>query len=304
MSTDSLDQLQTSSQRGRLLERIRAVLACPDCRVPLESDLDGHAATCSRCERQFQLGSRQFIFDGFAQQDLTADWLNRVKEAAKKRLGRLYPLMIKLLSPVLFSANSQIKSFIKSFETNQDLVADFGSGTSQYQERVLCVDGASYPNVHVVCRLERSPFQDASLAGILSIAVLEHVPDPGMHVNEMYRVLRPGGRILCYVPFMNGYHASPDDFQRWTISGVKKLFREFEMLSLRAGAGPTSAMLWVLQEWIALTLSFGSQRLYRLLMPLTWILSPIKLIDLLLVHHPAASVIASGFVIEARKPVD
>jgi hypothetical protein len=61
-------------------------------------------------------------------------------------------------------------------------------------------------------------------------------------------------------------------------------------------------MLWVLQEWLAMVLSFGSKRLYRLVLPLTWLLSPLKLLDLLLVHHPMAAQVASGFVIEVRKP--
>ncbi|WP_426510822.1 hypothetical protein ACPPVO_09355 [Dactylosporangium sp. McL0621] len=48
-------------------------------------------------------------------------------------------------------------------------------------------------------------------------------------------------------------------------------------------------------------LSFGSRRLYRAILPLTWVLSPLKLLDLLLVHRPMASAAASGFVIEVRK---
>jgi SAM-dependent methyltransferase len=300
MATDSLDVLPASTQRERLLKRIRAALACPDCRQPLSDVPDAHDATCCRCARRFQIDPQQFVFDGFTQQDLTADWLNRAKEIAKRRLGRIYPWMIKFLSPVLSSVPA--KAFVKSFDVDKDLVADFGSGTSQYKERVICVDGAAYPNVHVVCRLERSPFRGGSLAGILSIAVLEHVPNPQEHVREMFRVLRPGGRVLCFIPFIQGYHASPDDFQRYTMSGLKELFCDFEVLGVRPGAGPTSGMLWVFQEWLALMLSFGSQRLYRLLVPFTWLLSPLKLLDALLIRHPAAPAIASGYVIEARKP--
>ena len=131
----------------------------------------------------------------------------------------------------------------------------------------------------------------------------EHVPDPDSHVAEMYRVLAPGGRALCYVPFMAPFHASPHDYQRWTRPGLATLFRDFEILDIRVGAGPTSALLWVLQEWLALALSFGSRRLYRVLAPLMWVLSPLKVLDYLLARHPEASVVASGFVVEARKPV-
>ena len=47
--------------------------------------------------------------------------------------------------------------------------------------------------------------------------------------------------------------------------------------------------------------SFGSRRLYQILMPLMWVLSPLKYLDILLAHHPEARVIASGLVIVARK---
>ena len=126
--------------------------------------------------------------------------------------------------------------------------------------------------------------------------------NPAAHLAEIRRVLAPGGRLLCFVPFMQPFHASPYDYQRYTDVGLREQFHGFEVLSVRVGAGPTSGLIWVLQEWLAMVLSFGSARVYRALAPLTWILSPFKLLDLLLVRHPAASVIASGFVIEVRKP--
>jgi ubiquinone/menaquinone biosynthesis C-methylase UbiE len=89
------------------------------------------------------------------------------------------------------------------------------------------VDGMNYPNVQVVCDLAKTPFMEASLDGILSVAVLEHVANPEAHVAEMYRVLKPGGSVLCFVPFMQGYHASPNDFQRYTESGLRQLFGNF-----------------------------------------------------------------------------
>ena len=104
------------------------------------------------------------------------------------------------------------------------------------------------------------------------------------------------------MPFLQGYHASPDDFHRWTTSGLRELFGQFEILQVRVGAGPTSALVWQLQEWLALTLSLGSRRLYRLLLPLTWLLSPLKYLDLLLQHHPEAYRAASALVLDAKKP--
>jgi len=285
-----------------MLARMSGVLICPRCRqsVAQQSAAGEFELSCPKCAEPIPRQGDQFVFSAFPPEPFQADWLNNIKQSAKLRLGKYYPLAIELLSPVY--ARRFVASFLKTFDLERELVVDLGSGTSQYRERVACVDGAAYPNCHVVARLEDLPFQDDSFNGIISVAVLEHVPAPHAHVREMWRILKPGGRVLCFIPFMQGFHASPHDYQRYTHNGLRQLFSEFDVIDVQVGAGPTSGMLWVLQEWLALVLSFGSERLYRLLVPVTWILSPLKWLDWILDRHSSAYVIASGFVIEARKP--
>jgi SAM-dependent methyltransferase len=47
---------------------------------------------------------------------------------------------------------------------------------------------------------ERLPYPDASFDLILSHEVLEHVADDAQAVREMVRVIRPGGRMVIFVP--------------------------------------------------------------------------------------------------------
>ena len=286
-----------STVGGPVHRRLEAALACPACRQPLDA-----ALSCPACGSIGERRGRRPHFGGFADEELRSDWLNRFKESAKQRLGRLYPMAIDVLAPVLI--RDFVRPFLRSFDLDRDLVVDLGSGTSRYDPRVACVDGGSYSNVDLVCDLRSLPLADGAVDGIISVAVLEHVTDPSAHVAEMRRVLAPGGRVICYLPFMAPFHASPHDYQRLTHAGLELLFQDFEVLSVRVGAGPTSSLLWVLQEWLALVLSMGSSRLYRLLVPLMWLLSPLKLLDLVLARHPEARVVASAFVIEARKPVE
>jgi SAM-dependent methyltransferase len=292
------------SLREQLLDRIRPTLVCTSCRIGLD-DRDGGDGrgsarlVCRRCGMTARREDGAFHFGGLSAEAQQEDWLNALKAVAKHKLGRFYPLAIAMLAPVY--STSGVRSFIETFDA-RDIVCDLGSGTRTYGDRVVCIDGYCYDNVHVVCDLGALPFADGSIDGIISEAVLEHVPDPAAHVAEMFRVLRPGGRVYCYFPFMQAFHASPHDYTRLTMPGLRHLFEAFTHRETRVAGGPTSGLLWTLQEWLAIAASFGSERIYRALVPLTWILSPLKYIDVVLIKHPAAHTIASGFAIEATKP--
>lgn len=281
--------------RSRLLDRLEAVLVCPEHRKPLRHS----GLNCPECGRAPTRTATRIDFGGLSDEAQASDWLNRTKAAAKKRLGRFYPRAIQALAPVY--GDTRVAQFLDGFDLEQDLVADLGAGTASYDDRVVCVDGYGYDTVHLVADLSKLPLADGSLAGVISQAVLEHVPDPAAHVAEMFRVLRPGGRLVCFFPFMQGFHASPHDYSRVTQPGLRKLFDAFDIDDVYVAGGPTSGLVWTLQEWLAIAGSFGSERLYRALVPLTWVLSPLKYLDAVLINHPAAHVIASGFGITATK---
>jgi SAM-dependent methyltransferase len=61
----------------------------------------------------------------------------------------------------------------------------------------------SYPEItflqHDMC--DPIPFQDCSFNVIWCSGILEHVPNPGFVLREMYRGLAPGGRLLVTVPY-------------------------------------------------------------------------------------------------------
>lgn len=284
------------TRREQLLDRIRPVLVCPACRRVLVQQ--GCDLACTTCGHAVQADGA-FRFAGLSDEAQNADWLNAVKAAAKHRMGRFYPVVMDVLGPVY--GNAGLDDFLATFDTDA-IICDLGAGMRTYDDEIVCVDGYGYPGVHVVCDLAALPFADGSIDGLISEAVLEHVPDPAIHVAEMLRVLRPGGRVHCYFPFMQAFHASPHDYSRRTIPGLLQLFEAFTDCRTWVASGPTSGLIWTLQEWIAIAGSFGSERLYRILVPLTWVLSPLKYLDKVLIKHPAAHTIASGFAIEATKP--
>jgi SAM-dependent methyltransferase len=133
-------------------------------------------------------------------------------------------------------------------------VLDVGCGDRPY-ERLLSgtaeIVGFDQPgNAHADLHgsIEAIPVEDASFDVVLCLQVLEHVPDPAAAVRELRRVVKPGGRVLASTHGVYPFHPNPEDFWRWTDTGLAHLFRtnaEWTSVSVRPGTGTaaTVAML-------------------------------------------------------------
>ena len=53
----------------------------------------------------------------------------------------------------------------------------------------------------VVAHGERLPFADATFDCAVASEVIEHLPEPERVPDEMWRVVRPGGRVLISTPY-------------------------------------------------------------------------------------------------------
>ena len=227
------------------------------------------------------------------------DSLDLLKSKFKK-FNRLYDWLIKFASPV-FLSNDQIKC-ISNYADIDKVILNVGSGNSKTLDHICNVDIFSYDNVDVVCDIADLPFLDNSIDVVFNSAVLEHVPNPKKVIDEIYRVLKPNGVIFTAFPFMQGFHASPYDFTRVTEEGIKVLHQNFELLEVKPFGGPTSGMLWILQEWIAILFSFGNKKLHMLIYLIIMVTTaPIKFLDYFLIKHPMAKNISSGFVYIGKK---
>lgn len=60
------------------------------------------------------------------------------------------------------------------------------------------------------------PFESESFDTILSSDVLEHIYNPIDALNEMVRILKPGGFLLVNTPFEYWMHETPFDYYRYT----------------------------------------------------------------------------------------
>lgn len=86
------------------------------------------------------------------------------------------------------------------------------------------------------------PFASDSFDVVLANNVIEHLRDPAGGVAEMRRVLKPGGELLFTIPFLYPIHESPHDYTRFTVHGLRRLFRDFAEVDIRERGGVFSTI--------------------------------------------------------------
>lgn len=80
------------------------------------------------------------------------------------------------------------------------------------------------------------PFEADGFDHVLAFHLFEHVFHHERAPAEVFRILKPGGTAVVSVPFMYEYHGDPDDYFRFTHSGLRRLWEEagFECVRLEA----------------------------------------------------------------------
>jgi len=84
------------------------------------------------------------------------------------------------------------------------------------------------PRVDRVEDVHHLTFADESVGGVLALDTLEHVADPRQALQEIWRVLRPGGVAVISSVMFFPIHAHPWDFWRFTPEGFNLLLEPFE----------------------------------------------------------------------------
>lgn len=250
-------------------------------------------------EIPYEFTDAKFVFTPF-NEEIVSDSLDKIKTFFKKYV-KLYEILIYIIAPLYPSRYFFLKKILKQTKNTSKIVVNLGSGYTDLREDIINVDLIPYQAVNVVCDITKVPFKDNTVDQIINIAVLEHVPNPQAVIAEIHRILKPGGKLLCEIPFMQGFHASPYDFQRYTYEGMKVQFKDFKNVKIHS-ISPTGGMLWQFQEWFVMLFSFGIKPLHNFLLIIVMCLTfPIKFLDIILQYHPLSKNIASAFIIECEK---
>jgi SAM-dependent methyltransferase len=163
------------------------------------------------------------------------------------------------------------------------------------------VDLIDMPGVNIVASIEALPFANDSIGRIECDAVLEHVRNADMGVQEMFRVLQPGGYLHLVVPFCHPLHLYPADYRRWSCDGLRELLAGFEMVAVGVRTGPTATLLTTVLEYVKVLAPRPLRK--PAYAAAAWLLWPARYLDVYLNRKPEAEALANSIYALVRKPV-
>ena len=136
-----------------------------------------------------------------------------------------------------------VRSFAEDIEESLALegpIVEIGARAAEGQEAEADLRGIFGDLEYIGCDAQEGPgvdrledvhhltFGDATVGTVLTFDTLEHVADPIRAVNEMYRVLRPGGILAMSSVMFFPIHEHPHDYWRFTPQAFELLLEPFE----------------------------------------------------------------------------
>lgn len=145
---------------------------------------------------------------------------------------------------------------------------DIGCGKMPYKEiiiskkKVISYTGLDLENARsyseqvqpdVTWDGEIIPIKDHSFDSAMATEVLEHCFEPGILLNETFRVLKPDGLFFFTVPFLWPLHEIPNDAYRYTPWSLEKHLKDagFCDIEIHALGGWHTAMAQMMGLWVA-----------------------------------------------------
>ena len=199
--------------------------------------------------------------------------------------------------------------FIASHATARrtlDIGAQNGPYAAHFPHRVA-LDIRRGIGVQIIGDTQALGIADATFDVVLCTEVLEHLPEPQQAVDEMFRVLKPGGQLLLTTRFLFPIHDAPHDYFRYTKYGLRHLLRRFEILELHEETDAVGTLAVLVQR-----LGMQAQTLGWRPLRAIWLLAAqaVRPLSLLITEEygdsrrttPERGIMTSGYHVACRKP--
>jgi SAM-dependent methyltransferase len=96
------------------------------------------------------------------------------------------------------------------------------------------LEGANVDSVLDICcppRALKAALGEEAFDLVICCHVLEHTRDPKRAARNIESVLRPGGLAYIATPWSQAFHATPDDYWRFSVRGLMLMFERLEIVS-------------------------------------------------------------------------
>ena len=101
-----------------------------------------------------------------------------------------------------------------------------------------------YPDVDIM----KTSYNDNEFDYVIADQVLEHVKKPWIAVEEVRRILKPGGLTILTSALMFYVHGVPYDYWRFTPDGLKVLCENFSYIHECRGTGDLNFVMDILNN--------------------------------------------------------
>ena len=97
---------------------------------------------------------------------------------------------------------------------------------------------------------ELSKIDDESYEVIVCTGLLEHLPDPQQHIDDLYRILKPGGKLIVSASAVFSFHECPNDFFHFTPFSFRMMFERWQKIEMLRGASQPFETIAILLQRI------------------------------------------------------
>ena len=160
----------------------------------------------------------------------------------------------------------------KSEKIRQDL--------KKHNYKRLDIDPETNPDI-IADLNKKVPIEDNKFDLAISVGLLEHIYNPKLSVDEMYRILKKNGIAYVIVPFMYRQHGAPRDYFRFTGFLLEKWFKDFSKVKIEPMGGYFSvfAMHFFLGTYILDNLLLLGMFIRTITYPFWWVLTRLDKYD-------------------------
>jgi SAM-dependent methyltransferase len=142
-----------------------------------------------------------------------------------RRVGRRAPRVLQVGSRALISDRNE--------RNWRNLVTKrFGSGAAFVGVDLL--EGSNVDHVLDICseaRTFKAKLGEEPFDLVICCHVLEHTRRPAKAARNIESLLRPGGVAYVATPWSQAFHATPDDYWRFSVRGLMLMFERLEVVS-------------------------------------------------------------------------